>query len=41
MDGKPVPSLLQWRGGFGDLTLANPSAEEQTLYFDVPQNKLV
>ncbi len=41
VDGKPVPGLLQWRGGFGDLTLASPSTEEQVLYFDVPQNKLV
>jgi YidC/Oxa1 family membrane protein insertase len=40
VDGKPLPSMLQWRGGFGDLTISNPSASEKTLFFDVPNNKL-
>ena len=41
MDGKPLPAMIQWRGGFGDLTIANPAANQRTLYFDVTQNKLV
>jgi YidC/Oxa1 family membrane protein insertase len=40
-DGKPVPHMIQWRGGFGDITIANPAANERTLYFDIAQNKLV
>ena len=41
LDGKPLPHMIQWRGGFGDLTIANPSGNQRTLYFDVAQNKLV
>jgi YidC/Oxa1 family membrane protein insertase len=40
LDGKPVPHMIEWRGGFGDLTIANPSANQRTLYFDVAENKL-
>lgn len=39
--GKPVPHLIEWRGGFGDLAVANPSAAGQTLRFDVTDGKLV
>jgi YidC/Oxa1 family membrane protein insertase len=41
MDGNPAQHLLEWRGGFGDLTVANPAATEQTLYYDLNSNKLV
>jgi YidC/Oxa1 family membrane protein insertase len=41
LDGKPLPAMIQWRGGFGDLTIGNPSTSQRTLYFDVTQNKLV
>jgi YidC/Oxa1 family membrane protein insertase len=41
VDGKPLPHLLEWRGGFGDLTVASAAANQRTLYFDVTQNKLV
>ena len=41
VDGKPVPALIQWRGGFGDLTVTNAAATERTLYFDVTNNKLI
>ena len=40
VDGKPVPSMISWRGGFGDLTVANPSGTEHTLFFDASANKL-
>ncbi len=41
IDGKPVPSLVEWRGGFGDLTVSNPPGSQRALYFDIPNNKLV
>jgi len=41
LDGKPIPHLIQWRGGFGDLTIANAAANQRTLYFDLAENKLV
>jgi len=41
VDGKPVPSMLAWRGGFGDLTVGNPAADQNALYFDLGQNKLI
>jgi len=41
LDGKPLPHMIQWRGGFGDLTIASPSGSQRTLYFDVAANKLV
>ena len=40
IDGKPVPSMIEWRGGFGDLTVNNPSAPEYTLYYNLTDNKL-
>jgi len=41
VDGKVIPSMLQWRGGFGDLTLPGAASSQRTLYFDVAANKLV
>jgi YidC/Oxa1 family membrane protein insertase len=41
IDGQPVPNLILWLGGFGDLTVPNPAGAERTLYFNVPDNKLV
>jgi len=41
VDGRPIPNLIEWRGGFGDLTVANPSGAQRTLYFNTPDNKLV
>jgi YidC/Oxa1 family membrane protein insertase len=40
LDGKPVPHLLQWRGGFGDLTVGSPAANQKTIHFDLDANKL-
>ncbi len=39
--GKPVPHLIEWRGGFGDVAVANPSGAGQTLRFDASDAKLV
>ena len=41
LDGKPLPHMIQWRGGFGDLTITSPAGDQRTLYFDVTANKLV
>jgi YidC/Oxa1 family membrane protein insertase len=40
-DGQAVPHLIEWRGGFGDFTVAGAVGNQSTLYFDVAQNKLV
>jgi YidC/Oxa1 family membrane protein insertase len=40
VDGRPIQGMIQWRGGFGDFTVANPSANQRTLYFDAAENKL-
>lgn len=40
IDGKRIPSMIQWRGGFGDLTVDNPASKIRTLYFSTPDNKL-
>jgi YidC/Oxa1 family membrane protein insertase len=41
LDGNPIPNMIAWRGGFGDLTVANPAASSRALYFNVTANKLV
>lgn len=41
VDGRPIPSMLQWRGGFGDLTVTNPAGGQRALYFNATDNKLV
>jgi len=38
--GKPVPNQIEWRGGFGDLAVANPAGDQQTLRFDMTDAKL-
>jgi len=38
--GKPVPSMIEWRGGFGDFALSNEATNGRALYFNVPENKL-
>ena len=40
LDGKPIPSEIQWRGGFGDLTVGNPSIAGRAIYFNLTDNKL-
>jgi len=41
LDGQPLPHLVEWRGGFGDLTTTNPANSQRTLHFNVTDNKLV
>ena len=40
VDGQPVSSSLEWRGGFGDFTLSNPAANQKTIYFNLAGNSL-
>ena len=39
--GKPVPSEVEWRGGFGDMGVTNPAGAQQTLRFDLNDSKLI
>jgi YidC/Oxa1 family membrane protein insertase len=41
LDGNPLPARIEWRGGFGDLTVSNPAGAQRTLYFNLDDNKLV
>jgi YidC/Oxa1 family membrane protein insertase len=41
IDGRPVQAMIEWRGGFGDFTVANPSGNQRALYFNAADNKLV
>jgi YidC/Oxa1 family membrane protein insertase len=38
--GVPLPNSIAWRGGFGDPSVVNPSAQH-TIYFDLNDSKLV
>jgi YidC/Oxa1 family membrane protein insertase len=40
VDGKVVPNGIQWRCGFGDLTVANPANNEHAVYYDLAGEKL-
>jgi YidC/Oxa1 family membrane protein insertase len=40
-NGVPVPHLLAWRGGFGDMTVPSPAAAEQSIHYDAVAGKLV
>lgn len=41
VDGKELPHVLAWRGGFGDRVPANHAASLLSLRFDLSQNKLL
>jgi YidC/Oxa1 family membrane protein insertase len=32
--GAPVPSLIAWRGGFGDMSVPSPPAAQHTIHYD-------
>lgn len=40
VDGRPIPSMLTWRGGFGDLTVSNPAGAEKPVYYEAADDKL-
>jgi len=41
VDGKPLPHMIQWRGGFGDLTVPSPTANQHAVHYDLTASKLV
>jgi YidC/Oxa1 family membrane protein insertase len=41
VDGKPLPHVITWRGGFGDRVPANHASTLKSLRFDVSANKLI
>jgi len=40
LNGNPLPSQVAWLGGFGDLTVGNPSIAGRAIYFNLADNKL-
>ncbi len=40
VDGRPIPSMIQWRGGFGDMSVTGPAAHQSTVYFNLADNSL-
>ena len=40
VDQRPLSHAIEWRGGFGDLTVSNAASKENTLYFNPAENKL-
>ena len=41
VDGAPLPHMLAWRGGFGDLAVNNPAGQASAIHFDLADQKLV
>jgi YidC/Oxa1 family membrane protein insertase len=37
----PVPHLLEWRGGFGDMTVPSPAAAQHSIHYDGANGKLI
>jgi YidC/Oxa1 family membrane protein insertase len=40
-NGTPVPHLIAWRGGFGDMSVPSPAAAGHTIHYDTSAGKLV
>ncbi len=40
-NGAALPSLIEWRGGFGDASVEKAASTQRTLYLDVESGKLV
>ncbi len=40
VDLRPLPHAIEWRGGFGDMTVSNAASKENALYFNPAENKL-
>jgi YidC/Oxa1 family membrane protein insertase len=41
LDGRGLPHLIEWRGGFGDLAVTNPSSHQAFLRYDTEKKKLL
>src|SRR5579871_4329426 len=40
-NGVPAAHSIEWRGGFGDASVLNRAGEQQSIYYDLAQSKLV
>ncbi len=40
-DGRDVPHLVAWRGGFGDAGVQNAAGQQHSLFYDLASGKLV
>jgi YidC/Oxa1 family membrane protein insertase len=40
VNGQPLPHLLAWRGGFGDMAVPNPSSQENEVSYDESTGKI-
>jgi YidC/Oxa1 family membrane protein insertase len=41
VDGRGLPHLIEWRGGFGDLAVTNPSSHQAFIRYDPEKKKLL
>jgi YidC/Oxa1 family membrane protein insertase len=40
-NGVPLPHMLSWRGGFGDLAVNNAAAQDSAIHFELSDQKLI
>ena len=40
LNGAPLPHLVEWRGGFGDMAVQAAAGQQATIYYDTENNKL-
>jgi YidC/Oxa1 family membrane protein insertase len=40
VDSRPLVHAIEWRGGFGDLTVSSAASKEYAIYFSPAENKL-
>ncbi len=40
VNGQPLPHLLAWRGGFGDMAVPNAASQENEVYYDSASDKI-
>ncbi len=40
LNGAPLPHLVEWRGGFGDMAVQAAAGQQATIYYDAENSKL-
>lgn len=40
-NGAPLPHLIAWRGGFGDMVVQNASGHQHSIHYDLSDSKLI
>lgn len=40
LNGAPLPHLVEWRGGFGDMAVQAAAGQQAAIYYDAENNKL-